>query len=253
MTGIVSRPHAKNSKNITTKAWYTLGSPIPELWNAIEDIFFIRKSLSVTFSERERLILFNLFLLLLNKHNKWIHQKSTTNISSHISTTTKRCEIKFHSIFFSVSFFSANQINYYLVMINISSEHILKKKKDSGKKCFSNFRRPSINKNYSRVCGCCCYWRRLLEEVVVVVEIVTWYIYTLRCRHTYYLISFADRKYTTTSKENCLLKLARNILARIVPTRGTKKSLSFPMKQISLGYTLQLTSNVCSRSLLRFV
>lgn len=31
ITGIVSRPHAKNSKNITTKAWYTLGSPIPEL------------------------------------------------------------------------------------------------------------------------------------------------------------------------------------------------------------------------------
>lgn len=31
--GIVNRPHAKNSKNITTNAWYTLGSPIPELCN----------------------------------------------------------------------------------------------------------------------------------------------------------------------------------------------------------------------------
>lgn len=29
--GIVSRPQAKNSKNITTSAWCTLGSPIPEL------------------------------------------------------------------------------------------------------------------------------------------------------------------------------------------------------------------------------
>lgn len=31
ITGIVSNPQAKNSKNITTRAWCTLGSPIPEL------------------------------------------------------------------------------------------------------------------------------------------------------------------------------------------------------------------------------
>lgn len=31
MTGIVRRPQAKNSRNMTTKAWYTLGSPMPEL------------------------------------------------------------------------------------------------------------------------------------------------------------------------------------------------------------------------------
>lgn len=28
---MVNKPHAKNSKNITTRAWYTLASPIPEL------------------------------------------------------------------------------------------------------------------------------------------------------------------------------------------------------------------------------
>lgn len=31
MTGIVSRPHEKYSKKITTNAWYTDGSPMPEL------------------------------------------------------------------------------------------------------------------------------------------------------------------------------------------------------------------------------
>lgn len=30
MTGMVSRPHAKNSRNITTRACHTLGSPMPE-------------------------------------------------------------------------------------------------------------------------------------------------------------------------------------------------------------------------------
>jgi hypothetical protein len=33
MMGIVKRPHEKYSKNITTKAWYTDGSPMPELCN----------------------------------------------------------------------------------------------------------------------------------------------------------------------------------------------------------------------------
>lgn len=31
MIGMVNKPHAKNSKNITTNAWYTLASPTPEL------------------------------------------------------------------------------------------------------------------------------------------------------------------------------------------------------------------------------
>lgn len=31
MMGIVKRPHEKYSKNITTNAWYTEGSPMPEL------------------------------------------------------------------------------------------------------------------------------------------------------------------------------------------------------------------------------
>lgn len=30
--GMVSRPHAKNSKKITTKAWYSEGLPMPEVW-----------------------------------------------------------------------------------------------------------------------------------------------------------------------------------------------------------------------------
>jgi len=29
--GMVSRPHAKNSKKITTKAWYSEGLPMPEV------------------------------------------------------------------------------------------------------------------------------------------------------------------------------------------------------------------------------
>lgn len=30
--GVVSRPHAKNSRKMTTRAWYKLGSPMPEPW-----------------------------------------------------------------------------------------------------------------------------------------------------------------------------------------------------------------------------
>jgi hypothetical protein len=33
MTGMVRRPHAKNSRKMTTRAWYTLGSPIPDVCN----------------------------------------------------------------------------------------------------------------------------------------------------------------------------------------------------------------------------
>jgi hypothetical protein len=31
MIGTVSSPHAKNSRKITTSAWNTLGSPIPDV------------------------------------------------------------------------------------------------------------------------------------------------------------------------------------------------------------------------------
>lgn len=31
MMGIVSRPHAKNSRKMTTSAWYRLGMPMPEV------------------------------------------------------------------------------------------------------------------------------------------------------------------------------------------------------------------------------
>lgn len=31
ITGMVSRPHAKNSRNITTRAWYRLGMPMPDV------------------------------------------------------------------------------------------------------------------------------------------------------------------------------------------------------------------------------
>ena len=31
ITGMVRSPHAKNSRKMTTRAWYTLGSPIPDV------------------------------------------------------------------------------------------------------------------------------------------------------------------------------------------------------------------------------
>lgn len=34
--GAVSSPQAKNSRKMTTRAWYTLASPMPELWNTRE-------------------------------------------------------------------------------------------------------------------------------------------------------------------------------------------------------------------------
>lgn len=91
--GVVRRPHAKNSKKMTTTAWYTLGSPIP--WGLPPSfiiIFFARRMLRFSrffffFSP----VIVNLCPFLMSKghrsaYPRWINVVIWTAGPSHSSS-----------------------------------------------------------------------------------------------------------------------------------------------------------------------